>query len=84
MIIKRIAGATRVIGQSQGFLGLPLRDELREVTIGGQVVTCRAMMTAWEPRPDQIVRVNQGALIYLCVLGVAHPPVMLDVGEIPE
>ncbi|OKO70475.1 hypothetical protein AC629_40370 [Bradyrhizobium sp. NAS80.1] len=84
MIIARIAGATRVIGQSQGYLGLPLRDELREVSIGGETVRCRAMVTAWEPTPDEVERIKSGAPIYLCVLGIAHPPVMLDVGEVPE
>lgn len=84
MIISRIAGATRVIGQSQGFLGLPLRDELRDVTIGGKVVKCHAMVTAWEPTPDEIERIKAGAPIYLCVLGAAHPPVMLEVGTVLE
>lgn len=84
MIISRIAGATRVIGQSQGYLGLPLRDEIVEVKIGGEVVTCRRMVTAWEPTPDEIKRIVAGAPVYLSVLGNGHPPVMLDVGEAPE
>lgn len=84
MIIKRIAGATRTIGQSQGYLGLPLRDEIRNVTIGDQVHRCRAMVTAWEPTPEEIERITRGAPVYLCVLGQGHPPVMLDVGEEPE
>lgn len=84
MIIKRIAGATRTIGQSQGYLGLPLRDEIREVSIGGEIARCHAMVTAWEPTPDEIERIKSGAPIYLCVLGNMHPPVMLNVGEAPE
>ena len=84
MMIQRIAGATRVIGKSQGYLGLPLRDEIREVTIGGEVVQCCAMVTAWEPTPEEITRINAGGLVYLCILGTGQPPVMLDVGEPPE
>ncbi|KRR21899.1 hypothetical protein [Bradyrhizobium retamae] len=84
MIISRIAGATRVLGKSQGFLGLPLRDEIREVKIGEDVVRCRAMVTSWEPTPDEVAKIAAGAPVYLCGLGTDHPPVMLDVGEAPE
>jgi hypothetical protein len=84
MMIIRIAGATRVIGQSQGYLGLPLRDEIREMKLGDAVHRFHAMVTAWEPTPDEIARIVAGAPIYLCVLGTGHPPVMLDVGDAPE
>lgn len=84
MMIQHIEGCTRTIGKSQGYLGLPLRDEIREVTIGGEVSRCHAMVTAWQPTPDELERIKAGATIYLCVLGVAHPPAMLDVGEAPE
>jgi hypothetical protein len=39
------------------------------------------MVTAWEPTPEELVRLNQGACIHLVVLGSVHPPVMLEVGE---
>jgi hypothetical protein len=83
MIIKHIEGATRVLGKSQGYLGLPVRDEVREFTVGGETVKAPAMVTAWEPTPDELERINAGATIYLRVLGTAHPPVMLEVGEVP-
>lgn len=83
MIIARVAGATRTIGKSQGYLGLPIRDEIREVTIGGDVHRCQAMVSAWEPTPDEIAKIVAGAPILVCLLGSAHPPVMLDVGEPP-
>ena len=35
MLIARIPNATRTIGKSQGYLGLPLRDELRNTTVDG-------------------------------------------------
>lgn len=79
MLIGRIEGATRVIGQSQGYLGLPLRDEVLQDgrTHGG--TPC--MVTAWEPTPEEIARINAGARVYLRVLGIAHPPVMIEVGN---
>ena len=82
MIIARIPGATRVIGKSQGYLGLPLRDELRNTTVDGPQTPC--MVTAWEPTPAELVRLNQGACVYLTVLGTQHPPVLLEVGEPSE
>ena len=82
MIIARIPGATRVLGKSQGYLGLPIRDEIRNTTVDGPETPC--MVTAWEPTPEELVRLNQGACIYLTVVGVAHPPVLLEVGEPAE
>lgn len=81
MIIKHIEGATRVIGKSQGYIGLPLRDEMISCTVNGPMTP--SMITAWEPTPDEIARINAGAPVLLRVLGDAHPPVMLSVGEAP-
>ena len=79
MIIGRIEGATRVLGKSQGYLGLPLRDVLINSTVDGPETP--AMETAWLPTPDEIERINAGAPVILCVIGVAHPPVMVSVGQ---
>lgn len=80
MLIARIPNVTRVIGKYQGYLGLPVRDEIRNTTIGGPETRC--MVTAWEPTPDELERLNKGASVHLVVLGTAHPPVMLEVGEV--
>lgn len=82
MIIKHIEGATRILGKSQGYLGLPLRDEPINCTVGGEDTP--SMVTAWEPTPDEIARINSGAPVLLRVLGTAHPPVMISVGEPPK
>jgi hypothetical protein len=82
VIVARIANATRVIGKSQGYLGLPLRDELIHETVNGPGTP--SMVTAWEPTPDELERLNKGALVQLRVLGTGHPPVMLEVGGVPE
>lgn len=81
MNILHIAGATRVIGKSQGYLGLPLRDVLVNDTVNGS--STPAMETAWEPTPDELARLNAGAPVILQVLGTGHPPVLLMVGEVP-
>jgi hypothetical protein len=75
MMINAIAGATRRIGKSQGYLGLPLRDEIGDH--GPQ------MVSSWQPTPAEAADIAAGAPIYLTVLGSGHPPVMLTVGEAP-
>lgn len=81
MQIAMIEGATRTIGKSQGYLGLPLRDEVIECTVNGAGTP--VMVTAWEPTPEELARLNAGACVHLRILGNMHPPVMVEVGEAP-
>lgn len=82
MQIGMIEGATRVIGKSQGYLGLPLRDIVIDSTVTGPDTP--AMETAWFPTPKEIDAIVAGAPIILCVIGTGHPPVMLTVGQEPK
>lgn len=77
MMIRRISGCTRVVGKSQGYLGLPVRD----ITINDAVTGpgTPAMQTAWEPTPGELKLIVNGSSIILTVLGTSHPPVMLTV-----
>ncbi len=81
MQIGMIEGATRIIGKSQGYLGLPIRDEMIECTVNGDGTP--SMVTAWTPTPDELDRLIAGASVHLRVLGTSHPPVMVGVGEPP-
>lgn len=81
MLISRIARTTRVLGKSQGYLGLPVRDEVIHDAATGQLVG--AMVTAWEPTPDEVDAIQRGGLVYLRIFGTAHPPTMIWAGE-PE
>lgn len=82
MQIGRIQGATRVLGQSQGYLGLPVRDEMIECPVGGPGTP--SMTTAWLPTAEEIAAIVAGAPIHLQILGTAHPPVLITVGQAPE
>jgi hypothetical protein len=82
MEIGRIEGATRVIGKSQGYLGLPLRDVRISCAVNG--ADTPAMMTAWIPSPDELAALNAGAAIHVTILGTAHPPIMVGVGPVPS
>lgn len=75
MMPLAIEGTTRRIGKAQGYLGLCVRDFSFDPDTP-------AMMTAWQPTPDEAARIAAGAPIYLTLLGSAHPPVLLQVGEV--
>lgn len=81
MQIGMIEGHTRIIGKSQGYLGLPLRDIVINSSITGPETP--AMETAWFPDPREIEAIAAGAPIILTIIGDGHPPVMLSVGAPP-
>ena len=72
MLIARVMGFTRELGKSQGFRGLPIRDDRLE---DGSPV----MISAWEPTPNELAILNAGGRVVLSVIGSAHPPVALTV-----
>ncbi len=81
MQIGRIQGCTRVLGKSQGYLGLPLRDVVIDEAVNGPGTP--AMETAWLPTPSELAALNAGAPVILRILGTVQPPVMVEVGEVP-
>lgn len=76
MRIAIIKGHTRVIGEAQGYIALPLLD-----TATPEGVPC--MLSAWLPTPEETLAIVAGAPVILSVLGTQHPPVMITVGEVP-
>lgn len=76
MIAAHIEGATRILGKSQGFLGLAVRDE----DLDGM----HCLVTAWEPTPRELEALNNGAKVEIRILGPAHPPICVNVGKPPE
>ncbi len=81
MDIARIERATRVLGKSQGFRGLPIRDQSVNGKINGEAEF--EMVSAWTPTPEELAKLNQGASVHLHVYGTEHPPVRIEVGEPP-
>lgn len=82
MEIGRVTGCTRVLGKAQGYYGLPIRDDVMNDSVTGPGTP--VMVTAWFPTLDELVAINAGAPVHLMIVGSAHPPVMMSVGEIPE
>ncbi|WP_264045561.1 hypothetical protein [Methylobacterium flocculans] len=81
MQIGRIEGCTRVLGKSQGYLGVPIRDEVITCSVGGPETP--AMTTAWLPTPDELAALQAGAPIHVRILGTSHPPIMVEVAAEP-
>lgn len=82
MLIGHVEGATRVIGKSQGYLGLPVRDELIHCSVGGEATP--SMVTSWQPTPDELAALLAGAPVHVRLIGSAHPPIMVGVGAEPD
>ena len=77
MIPVRIEHATRYLGPPSGVgkedcSSLAIRDI--PGAFGNQ------MWSKWEPTPQEIELLQQGAKIYLIITGVVHPMVCLAVG----
>lgn len=82
MQIGMIENHTRIIGKSQGYLGLPLRDELINCSVNGEGTP--SMTTAWIPTSVELEKLNAGAAIHVRLIGNQHPPIMVEVGNPPE
>ena len=39
------------------------------------------VITAWQPTPEELVKLNLGVPVFLCVCGSTMPPVSLSVGK---
>lgn len=63
---------TRIVGKSQGYKGLPIRDmTMMDPTTGH---TTNVMVTAWLPTPDEIDAIVKGSPIYVELFGTVPPP----------
>lgn len=80
MQIGRIVGCTRVLGVSQGYIGLPVKDiVLLDKTDG---LKTPAMESAWLLGQDEVDALISGAPLILRVLGNSHPPVHMRVDKL--
>lgn len=82
MQVGVIRGATRIVGRSQGYNGLPIRDEVVHCTVNGPATP--AMITAWIPTPAELEALNAGAAVHVRILGHVPPPMAVEVGPLPD
>lgn len=78
MLIKKIEGATRVVGESQG---LPIKDSAVVCTVDGD--NTPMMTTAWKPTPSELAMLNAGASVYVNIVGNRPPPMSVEVRPAP-
>lgn len=77
-----IRNHTRVVGKSQGYIGLPIRDVTINCTVNG--ANTPAMETAWFPTPAELAALQAGAPVLVRILGTAPPPMFVETGDVPE
>lgn len=79
MEIGKISGFTRVLGESQGYLGLPVRDNQVLDPVSDQVVN--SLSTAWIPNKEDLERLNAGAPIIVSMFCVTPHPMLVSIGQ---
>lgn len=77
-----LKGATRVIGEEQGYMPLPIRDDLVETLVGEHVEQWPVMISEWKPTPDELADLMAGAPVRISILGTSHPPIIVGVGDV--
>lgn len=82
MNIAIIEDATTIVGESQGYNGLPIREVIINCSVNGEGTP--AVQSAWQPTVDEVMALFAGAPIILTILGTRQPPVMLEVGKAPD
>lgn len=84
MKIGQVEGATTTLVAPKDWdakrngecMDLPIRQEV----VNGSLP---ALTSAWLPTAEELAKLNAGAPILLRVIAREHPPVMLDVGQVP-
>lgn len=81
MMIARIKDATRVCGRAQGYAGLPIHDVVVDIEGVGEMPF---MGSAWEPTPDEQLKIAAGAKVVVWIAGNTPPPMRVEVGSVPS
>ena len=77
MKIGRIPEHTRLLATEQRqYRPLYIRDQVE----GG----VNYMTSQWEPDSEDIAKIVMGAPLLLSIAGTGHPPVLIQVGAVPE
>jgi hypothetical protein len=82
MQVGVIQGATRIVGRSQGYFGLPIRDDAINCSVNGPDTP--SMTTAWIPTPAELAALNAGAAVHVRILGRTPAPMAVEVGPVPS
>jgi hypothetical protein len=77
----RIPGKTRTLGVDQAYSPLHIRDDTIDCgpPLGAQPI----MVSEWQPTAEERAAIAAGAPVRLKILGQMHPPVLVEVGDVP-
>lgn len=78
MLVAMIEGVNRICGKSQGYLGLPVRDETVIDKTTGDIANI--MHTAWTPTQEELVKLLNGAKVIVSLQGLNPQPINVEVG----
>jgi hypothetical protein len=81
-LIKRIEGATRVLGKDQGYIPLPVRD--RRVIDQATGKEVNELAIAFELTPLEMEGLINGMTLYVSMYAITPPPVRVYVGASPD
>ncbi len=79
MQIKKIKGFDMILGESQGYSGLPVRITKTFDPVSQRTVI--QLETEWKPSTEELALLNQGKSIIVSLYSPVHPPIMLTVGD---
>ena len=82
MMSAKIEGATRTLGERQGYTRLDIRDAVVDCPVNGPDTAF--MTSAWQPDAQELAALNAGATIHVHIMGTMHPPIMVGVGPEPD
>jgi hypothetical protein len=78
-----VKNSTRMIGNQHKQLAI--RDEMVTVAMpNGMKVPLILMVSAWFPNPRELEALNAGAPVHVKIIGNVHPPIGVEVGEVPS
>jgi hypothetical protein len=76
-------GEQITIGESQGFIGLPIKrgHERTEIIVNQmtEIYDAPTIQTVWLPTNQELKLLNMGQPITLTIWGSKHPPVRMEV-----
>lgn len=70
---------TRILGQSQGYDALVVKDETVHCSVNGEGTPC--MTTHWEPSLKDLQNLIEGGQVIITILGSDHPPIKVTVSD---
>lgn len=68
-----------VVGEEQGFRGLPLRHDHEDVELAGTIIKDQCVLTTyWKPSEEEKEKIAAGKSIVIRIWSPLHPPITVE------